>query len=152
MVMLIRPKKPVFAKADEHRYAKCLTMPKNRTNAMFYITRAKLRNMRYNTYQLTEQDEHLMKMIIANKFRNDTEEENFFYIRKSEGKKAILVDDLVMEKMERILTIVLTEIDDSGEEMYMSLLKNNIMTFEKIVNNLSVILNILVGIQVDVGE
>nr|XP_023030426.1 uncharacterized protein LOC111518254 isoform X2 [Leptinotarsa decemlineata] len=135
-------RKWVFPKADVHRYANCLTLPKNKTNAMVYVTLAILRSMKRNQ-KLTADDENLIKLMIVNLFREDSEENDFFFISHAKPGKATLVDDLVFLKMEKVLTVLFSNRGKHKEQLYDKLLENTEKKLEKMSYNLSVLMNSL---------
>ncbi|KAG5883722.1 hypothetical protein JTB14_024223 [Gonioctena quinquepunctata] len=143
--------KLVFAKADKHRYAKCLTMTKNKANSMLYITRGVLRNMRFE-HEFTVDEENLMKMIIANMFRNNTQEEDYFFVGNLASDKAMLVDDLVLQKMEKFLNIALIRKDEEKGGIGKELLGISSKKIEKIENELSILSNMIDELEFDVDE
>ncbi|XP_074031697.1 location of vulva defective 1 isoform X14 [Leptinotarsa decemlineata] len=135
-------RKWVFPKADVHRYANCLTLPKNKTNAMVYVTLAILRSMKRNQ-KLTADDEKLIKLMIVHLFREDSEENDFFFISHAKPGKATLVDDLVFLKMEKVLTVLFSNRGKHKEQLYEKLLENTENKLEKMSYNLSVLMNSL---------
>ncbi|KAG5861404.1 hypothetical protein JTB14_019672 [Gonioctena quinquepunctata] len=132
-------RKIVFAKADEHRYAKCLTIHKNKMNAMLYITIGILRNMK-SIRGPRKNYGNIMKIITANITRKDSQEVEYFFVKESTHNRANLVDDLVLKKIELFLTMLLTK-KDQKEELEEE--KNYDEKFGEIVENLYRVLKFL---------
>ncbi|KAG5884810.1 hypothetical protein JTB14_019495 [Gonioctena quinquepunctata] len=131
----------IIAKANEHRYAKSLRMPRSKMYTICYITCAILRNMKINP-KLTKKDENLMRMIAANMIRHDLKDEVYFFVGRSASKKTALVDDSVLEKMERFLNYLLTRGGEEREKEYRSTI------FEEIQENLKKVSMLLARIDI----
>ncbi|KAG5861328.1 hypothetical protein JTB14_036351 [Gonioctena quinquepunctata] len=132
----------VSPKANEHRYAKCLKMPRSEMDTLCYITCAILRNMKTNP-KLTEKDENLMKMVAAHIIRHESKDELYFFVGISASRKTTLVDDSVLRKMETFLTSILTRGSEEREKGYVN------TTFERIQENLKKVSMLLA--RVDIG-
>ncbi|KAG5884164.1 hypothetical protein JTB14_014083 [Gonioctena quinquepunctata] len=137
-----KEKKLVFAKANEYRYAKCLKITRNKIDTMSYITRGILRNMKYRS-DFTKEDENSMKLITTHMIRPDTRDEEFFFVENSGNRKAILVDDLVFKKMERVITFLLTEWDEKEDidKMILENIQNNLSDISRLFNTVLFRLN-----------
>ncbi|KAG5879811.1 hypothetical protein JTB14_035891 [Gonioctena quinquepunctata] len=135
----------VFPKSNEHRYAKCLKISKSKLDTMWYITLAILRNMESKS-QLMKEDENFMRMFIAFMVRNKSQEENYFFVKSSEYRKTVLVDDLVLKRIELFVRYLLTRKDESEEKMYTELLGSKSKTFGKIDRDLLKVSNLLLRV------
>ncbi|KAJ8930760.1 hypothetical protein NQ314_016394 [Rhamnusium bicolor] len=153
--------KHVYPKEDEHRYAKCLTLPSNRMSGMCFVGRCIVRNLikgrRRGKAEITDIDENLIKKTIVNLFRRDSEEKDMFYMTNNEGSKINLVDDATLLKMEEVTKILLeSDAEKRSKEGQKTLYKKLIAGHEQKINammdNLNVILNILSDINIDVDE
>nr|XP_023030409.1 polycystic kidney disease protein 1-like 2 [Leptinotarsa decemlineata] len=144
-------RKWIYPKADVHRYANCLTVPKNRTSGMVHVTLAILRNMK-RTPTLKQGAESLIKMIIANFFRKDSQENDFFFISHAKRGKATIVDDLVFLKMEKVLTVLFSKANRQKESFYAGLLESNQRRVDVMTENLSVLMNTLARIDFEFEE
>ncbi|CAG9819188.1 unnamed protein product [Phaedon cochleariae] len=136
----------VSPKADEHRYAKCLTVPKTRFDGMVTVALTTLRN-KLKKDTLTEDNEDLMKKTIVDLFRDETEDQEFFFISNIQGSKTRLVDDLKFLKMEKIVAQLLNKSSvpqsERDEELYKEILKKNSRRMDRISSNLEVMLEAL---------
>lgn len=101
----------VYAKLDEHRFAKCLTSPKSKMEAMILVTLCILRNLRKpKSKNLDFDDEDLIKNTIVGLFREDSSTTNdIFYISNLQEFEKTLVDDEVFIKMYKIVDFLITK-------------------------------------------
>ncbi|KAJ8982435.1 hypothetical protein NQ317_007783 [Molorchus minor] len=86
----------VYPKADEHRYADCITIPSNKLNAMALVAKCST---------------------IVNLFRSNSNVQYIFYIEKDENGKMKVIDDMTLIKMEKVVDSLLQkERVDDGEK------------------------------------
>ncbi|KAG5873151.1 hypothetical protein JTB14_003159 [Gonioctena quinquepunctata] len=137
----------VFPKADQHRYAKCVKVSEVKMNIMWHLTRGILGNMEY-TGEHKKDDKKLMGNIVLNMMSEDKKRENYFFVGRSESKNAILVDDLVLKKMEKFGNIFLSR----REKMFRNLMATNDMKFNEVKRDLSDASNLLAKVDITFSE
>ncbi|KAG5863217.1 Polycystin-2, partial [Gonioctena quinquepunctata] len=130
--------KAVSAKANMHRYAKCLKISENRMNIMWHLTRGILRNKKPKS-KLGKDDKNSMVIIIANLLRKDMKKDIYFFVGSTKTKNAIFVDDLIFKKMEKIGNVLLYE----KEKMHRYLFESNSQKFDEIESSLEYVSNLL---------
>lgn len=140
--------KLVYPKLNEHRFAQCITSPKNKMEAMLFVTLCILRKVNRKAPQdLNKRDNELIKSTIVSLFRVDSKDCDIFYISNLEGFKKSLVDDNVFVKMETVANYLVTEektkISDRQKELYENICQYQKKKMEKINECLSLLLRIV---------
>lgn len=97
----------VYPKADEHRYAKCISISKQRMEQMNLIVQCILKNKDLN-YTLSKEDVELInKTIYAFHSEEKDDEKDLFFLDNLDDNKVKVIDDYKMLQMEQICSMIL---------------------------------------------
>lgn len=145
----------VFPKNDEFRYANCVTLPSNKMDAMCFVAKCVVRNMRSIKPGITEKDADLIKHTVTNLFREDAEDKEIFFKSNVAGERSKFVDDRVMVRMERIVEAFLVTDNERLEKerrkkLYRKIVESHEEKMKDIADNLSVLLNFMDIVNIDV--
>lgn len=140
--------KLVYPKLDEHRFAQCIASPKSKMEAMLFVTLCILRKInRKASQELNIRDRELIKNTIVSLFRDDSKDNDIFYISNLEGFKKSLVDDNVFVKMEKVANYLVTaeknKTSDRHKQLYKNVCQYQKRKMEKINESLSLLLSIV---------
>lgn len=144
----------VFPKADEFRYANCVTLPSNKMDGMACVTKCILRNMRdRRKLGISIKDEDLIKHTLVSLFRKDTEEKEIFFISNIAGEKVRFVDDNVMLKMEKVVEAFLVQDEerlekDRRKKLCKKIVESHEQKMKDIADNLNVLLNVVGAVNI----
>uniref|UniRef100_A0A6P7FCZ9 Polycystic kidney disease protein 1-like 3 n=1 Tax=Diabrotica virgifera virgifera TaxID=50390 RepID=A0A6P7FCZ9_DIAVI len=141
----IEERKFVSPKADEHRYAKGVTVEEIKMVQMKLIALCCLRNMHPNE-GLSESDILLLKRTTAALLlkNEDMEKPDFFFVNYTEDSNT-LVDDLKFQRMESILNNLFGE----KSTVYETVINNNDILLNRILNSLNDVSRALDSIIID---
>lgn len=147
-------KEMVYPKLDEHRFAQCITSPKNKIEAMLFVTLCMLRKLNKNKLkELNIQDRELIKNTIVCLFRDDRSDNDIFYVSNLQGFEKTMVDDKVFIKMERIVQYLLTKEKlkrtDKQKRIYKEVCRFQKQKMEKMNESLELVAKILNQIEFD---
>ncbi|CAH1260732.1 unnamed protein product [Diabrotica balteata] len=152
----IEKRKLVSPKADEHRYAKGVIVQEYKMVQMKLLALCWLRNMHRNG-QFSESDRLLIKRTLAALLLKlkTMEKPDFFFINYREGSNT-LIDDLKFQRMESILNNIFgkgqqEKADDikTTEIVYETVMNNNDILLNRILNNLDNVSRALDCIYID---
>lgn len=144
----------VFPKADEFRYADCVTLPSSKMEGMSCVAKCVLRNMKARgKLGITNKDADLIKHTIVNLFRKDTEEKEIFFMGNIAGEKKKFVDDKVLLKMEKVVEAFLVPDDERSErarrkKLYKKIVESHEQKMKDIVDNLNVLVNVIGSVKI----
>ncbi|KAJ8952129.1 hypothetical protein NQ318_018465 [Aromia moschata] len=148
----------VYPKADEQRYADCLTVPSNRMRGMGLVARCVVRNAnkrKVNAAVITNEDADVIKRTIVNLFRSNSNKIEIFFMGNDENDKVKLVDDMTLLRMEKVVKALLKKGEGDADsakvkELYKKLMERQAKEINVILESLGVILDTLNKINFDV--